>query len=99
MTRTLKYWLLRGYIFLFPLTLMACATPQRLPKETLVPVPVACEIEQVPAAQLPTASPDADVFELAKVAAARVKLLLADNERLRAANASPCPGVADAKPN
>lgn len=92
MTRTLKYWLLRGYIFFLPLLATACATTPGLPKETLVPVPVPCEIEQVPKTELPDASPGADIFELAKVAAARIKLLMADNERLRAANTSPCPG-------
>ena len=91
MTETLKYWLLRGYIFFLPLTLMACNTTQSLPKEVLVPVPVPCEVEQVPLTELPVASPDANVFELAQVAAARVKLLLADRERLAAANANPCP--------
>lgn len=93
MTRTLKYWLLRGYIFFLPLLATACATGPTVPKEVLVPVPVPCEVEQVPAPTLPTASPDADVFELAKVAAARIKLLMADTERLRAANTSPCPAV------
>jgi hypothetical protein len=91
MTRTLKYWMLRGYIFFLPLLAAACATTPTPPKEVLVPVPVACEIEQVEPTPLPTAAADAGIFELAKVAAARIKLLMADNERLRAANASPCP--------
>lgn len=92
MTRLFRHWLLRGLIFLAPLGLAACATPgQRLPEEVLVPVPVPCEVEQVEQTGLPVASPDADIFERAQVAAARIKLLLAENERLRAANTNPCP--------
>lgn len=91
MTRILRRWLLRGYILFFPLTLMACTTTQQLPREVRVPVPVPCEVEQVEETALPTAGPDADIAELAKVAAARIKLLLAENTRLRAANNNPCP--------
>jgi hypothetical protein len=93
MIQTLKYWLLRGFIFFAPLSLMACTTAQSLPKEVLVPLPVPCEVEQVEKTELPTASADADIFELAQVAAARVKLLLAENTRLRAANTNPCPAT------
>lgn len=91
MTRTLRYWLLRGYIFFAPLTLMACNTTQNLPKEVRVPVPVPCEIAQVDPVELPVASADAGIYELAQVASARVLLLMAENERLRAANSTPCP--------
>jgi len=91
MTRTLKYWLLRGYIFFLPLLAAACATAPKPPKEVLVPVPVACEVAKVEATDLPKAGPDAGVFELAKVAAARIKLLMAENLQLRAANNNPCP--------
>lgn len=92
MTRTLKRWLLRGFIFFTPLMAAACSTTQDMPTITMVPVPVPCVIEQVPETKLPVAAPDADIWQLAKVAAARIKLLMADNERLRAANSSPCPG-------
>lgn len=93
LTTTLRYWLLRGFIFFAPLGLMACTTTgTAMPEEVLVPVPVPCEIEQVEPTELPTAAPDADIWELAKVAAARLRLIEAENVRLRAANTTPCPG-------
>ena len=75
---------------IIPLTLAACAG-SALPKEVYIPVPIPCEIEQVPSTELPTASPDANVAGKAAVAAARIELLKAENERLRAANTNPCP--------
>lgn len=72
-------------------TLAACSTTPQLPKEVRIPIPVPCEIEQVPSTTLPVASPDANVAEKALVAAARIELLKAENIRLRAANSSPCP--------
>lgn len=73
------------------LSLSACATTPQLPKEVRIPIPVPCEIEQVPATELPVAEPDANVARKAAVAAARIELLKAENTRLRAANTSPCP--------
>lgn len=69
----------------------ACTGRTGPPQVVKVPVPVACEIEQVPPAELPKASPEAGIFDLAKTAIAKLKLLAAENERLRAANSSPCP--------
>ena len=69
----------------------ACSTTPQLPTEVRIPVPVPCEIEQVPETELPVASPDANVAEKATVAAARIELLKAENTRLRAANNRPCP--------
>lgn len=87
MTR-LKRWLIAaGITLLVP----ACATTQRLPEEVLIPVPVPCEVEQVPPIELPQVRPDMNVFEAAKVRMAQLKLLLAENTRLRAANTNPCP--------
>lgn len=94
MKTLLRYWLLRGFVFFAPvMTICGCASAPRLPVTVKVPVPVACEIEQVPASELPAATPDMNVFELARVAAARLKIQAAEILRLRAANASPCPAV------
>lgn len=68
----------------------ACASTP-MPEKTYIPVPIPCEIEQVAKTELPTASPDANVAGKAAVAAARIELLKAENERLRAANNRPCP--------
>lgn len=90
MIAKLRYWLLRGFIFLFPFSLLACASPAKAPVKVMVPVPVPCKIEQVDKTVLPVAPEDASIFERAKVAAARILLLQAENERLHAANNSPC---------
>lgn len=60
--------------------------------EVKVPVPVACEIEQVPAAERPRAARGMSHYDLTKVALADRRVLMAENERLRAANSNPCPG-------
>lgn len=74
------------------LILSGCATREvRIPVETKIPVPVACEIEQVEQTALPVAPENGTIFDRAKVAAARIKLLMAENEKLRAANTNPCP--------
>lgn len=82
---------MRYLLLTSPLLLAACATTPTLPKEVLVPVPVPCEIEQVPPADLPQVRPDMNVFEAAQTRMAQLSLLLAERERLRAANQSPCP--------
>jgi hypothetical protein len=82
---------MRFFLLTSLLALSACATTQRLPSEVLVPVPVPCEVEQVPATELPQVSPDMNIFDAAKVRMAQLKLLLAENTRLRAANNNPCP--------
>jgi hypothetical protein len=87
MTRLQRWLVAMGIILLVP----ACATTPELPKEVRIPIPVPCEIEQVPATELPVAEPDANVARKAAVAAARIELLKAENTRLRAANNSPCP--------
>lgn len=73
------------------LLLAGCAHTQELPEEVLVPLPVPCEIEQVPETELPQVRPDMNVFEAAQVRMAQIKLLLAENTKLRAANTNPCP--------
>ena len=91
MIHTLRYWLLRGLLFITPiLALTACATARPVPQVVKVPVPVECKIEQVPAATLPTADASMGIFDLVKNALARLKLIEAENVRLRAANTSPC---------
>lgn len=86
----LRLWLLKGFILLMPVSLLACASPAKAPVKVMVPVPVPCKIEQVDKTELPVAPEDASIFERAKVAAARILMLQAENERLRAANKSPC---------
>jgi hypothetical protein len=89
----------RLWLWCIPLAfvLPGCASRDRLPppappaKEVLVPVPVACQIEQVPQAQQPQAQRGAGIFDLTKVIAAQRRILMAENERLRAANNNPCP--------
>lgn len=82
------------------LILSACATVQKPPsrgaKEVLVPVPVACEIKTVDRPAYPSAQAKKGdgIFTLAKIAAADRKVRAAENERLRAANTSPCPPAA-----
>lgn len=82
---------MRYLLLTSPLLLAACATTPALPKEVLVPVPVPCEIEQVPQSELPAVTSDMNVFEAARTRMAELFLLRAENERLRAANSSPCP--------
>lgn len=73
------------------LALPACAGTPSLPKRTLIPIPVPCEVEQVPETDLPVAPKGANVAQLAAYAAAVIELLKAENTRLRAANDGPCP--------
>lgn len=82
---------MRFFLLTSALLLAGCATTQRLPEEVLIPVPVPCEVEQVPPADLPQVRPDMNVFEAAQVRMAQLQLLLAERERLRAANNNPCP--------
>lgn len=77
------------------LALSGCAGNPRPPQVVKVPVPVACEIEQVPSLEKPAASSNMGIFDLAKVALARLKIIEAENTRLRAANTTPCPGVGE----
>lgn len=80
------------FLTLLPVVaLAACSTAAKAPTVVKVPVPVACEIEQVPVSDKPRASSDMGIFDLAKVALAQLRTVEAENERLRAANANPCP--------
>jgi hypothetical protein len=87
MTLLQRFLLATGIILMIP----ACQTATQLPKEVRVPVPVPCEIEQVPKTELPQVSPTDGLFRLAQIALAKIGLLEAENERLRAANNDPCP--------
>jgi hypothetical protein len=90
----LRRWLLP----LLALPLTACATtepPIPAIQEVLVPVPVACEIQQVPPPELPSAKArkGMDIWQLAQIALAERRVMMADAARLRAANQTPCPAT------
>lgn len=96
MNRLLRYWITRGLIFLTPLALLsACGGQQRIPRVVNVPIPVPCDIIQAEVSELPEPPTGADIFVLAQHAAAQIKLLKADRERLLAANRSPCVGKSE----
>lgn len=73
--------------------LAACSTAAKAPTVVKIPVPVACEIEQVPVLEKPQATSNMGIFDLTKTALANLRILEAENERLRAANANPCPAL------
>ncbi len=82
---------------LFALT--GCAskplTPPQAPPavEVMIPVPVPCQVAQVPRSPLPSRSraiPN-DIFDAVKIVLADRAVLKADRERLIAANSNPCP--------
>lgn len=90
MTRLQRWLVAAGIILLAP----ACTTTRTIPGppvEVLIPVPVPCEPVAVPAPERPPARPGAGLNELARTALADRRVLEADNLRLRAANANPCP--------
>ncbi|WJY17663.1 hypothetical protein QQS45_08380 [Alteriqipengyuania flavescens] len=100
----LDYWLRRGLILFGLAATASCAgnpepgmiqAPPEEPVIAEVIVPVPCEVRQVPEAPDPAtrARRGDDIFTLAKIAAASRRVLLGDNEELRAANAGPCPEV------
>lgn len=94
--KTILAWLLAP-LALFYMALSACATnPAPIPEavKVLVPVPVACEIEQVPVGPRPstTAVRGMDIWSLTKIATAERRILMGETTRLRAANNNPCPG-------
>lgn len=77
------------------LMLPACTKPYTPPPavEVKVPVPVPCVPVQVPVPAEPKATADMGIFDLTKTALALLSIKTGDNERLRAANANPCPGA------
>lgn len=80
------------FLTLIPVAaLAACSTAAKAPTVVKVPVPVACEIEQVPVLEKPQAFSNMGIFDLTKTALAKLRILEAENERLRAANSNPCP--------
>lgn len=90
MIRRLRVKAAAALVGLAALLLASCTSTATLPKEIRVPIPVPCEIEQVPATELPAPDGDESLYGLAKIALAQIGLLKAENERLRAANNSPC---------
>lgn len=81
--------------------LVACSAGPRIPPQAPsavrveVPVPVACEIEQVPEGDRPSrqATDDMGIYDLTKIALAERRILMGENQRLRAANNNPCPAA------
>lgn len=96
---------LRGIILWTPIVaLAACGStkerPQVLPAPPApviakVAIPVACAIEQVPMPEYPgdLIRNEDDVYTLARLAMADRRVRIAERDRLRAANATPCPGA------
>lgn len=78
-----------------------CAGRDRLPPQAPlavrveVPIPVACEIEQVPQGERPSAGARSgmSIYDLTKIALAERRILLGEVDRLHAANNNPCPGA------
>ena len=99
----IRYFCNRLYLWSLPLlaALAACTGRDRLPPpapaavEVKVPVPIACEIEQVPVPAYPAAQArkGMSAYELTKIVTADRRVRMAENERLRAANKTPCPGA------
>lgn len=95
----LKAWL-AGSILVGPALLLAgCATLKPIvpppPAEAvpvLIPIPQACKVQKVPESALASAGGlTGDIFEDVKRVLADRAQLLADRERLQAANSDPCP--------
>ena len=103
----LRRW--RGMILWTPLALAACgsqvAPPPALtaapppPTVAKIAIPVACEIAQVPFPAYPgdLVQAEDDVFVLARLVTADRRVRIAERDRLRAANATPCPGAPDGR--
>jgi hypothetical protein len=99
---------LRGIILWTPIppliALAACSGAPTRPKLQAAPpapvvakvaIPVTCEIEQVPMPAYPgdLVRKGDDVYTLARLAMADRRVRIAERDRLRAANATPCPPV------
>jgi hypothetical protein len=98
-------WIAALVIFgLVGLLLSGCSKADRPTLEAAPPapvvakvaVPVACEIEQVPLPDYPgnLIRQGDDVYTLARLAMADRRVRIAERDRLRAANANPCPAHA-----
>lgn len=87
-------WMALGVLLVAALSGCAGRLPPPAPPavEVLVPVPVPCEIEQVPVADKPRTSADMGIFDLVKTVLAERAVMAGENARLRAANTNPCPG-------
>lgn len=94
-----RRWVLRGLIVFTPIPLAACGARPQLnaappaPVIAKVAIPVACQIEQVPMPAYPgdLIRKGDDVYTLARLAMADRRVRIAERDRLRAANANPCP--------
>ncbi|WP_375292283.1 hypothetical protein [Sphingomonas melonis] len=96
---------LRGIILWTPaLALAACSTAPERPKLQTAPpapvvakvaVPVACVVEQVPMPAYPgdLVRKGDDIYTLARLAMGDRRVRIAERDRLRAANANPCPEI------
>nr|WP_294850055.1 hypothetical protein [uncultured Sphingomonas sp.] len=94
MNPLMKLWLALGLVMLAPACTKTITVPGPI-VEVKVPVPVACEIEQVPQSTLPSTEAEKQdgTFDLTKYALADRQVLIGENSRLRAANSNPCPGA------
>jgi hypothetical protein len=93
-----RVWLWLMFVMLAVLALGACTAtrntppPAPLATKVLVPVTEPCKVEKVDPSPLPSAGgvPD-DIFEAVKRVLGDRAVLLADREKLVAANTDPCP--------
>ena len=95
---------LRGIILWTPaLALGACGSRAEAPRVLPAPpapvvakvaIPVACVIERVPMPAYPgdLIEDEDDVYTLARLSMADRRVRIAERDRLRAANETPCPG-------
>lgn len=98
-----RLWL-RGLILFTPIPLLACSTAAEAPRPKLeaappapivakVAIPVPCAIEAVPMPDYPgnLIREGDDIYTLARLSMADRRVRIAERDRLRAANANPCP--------
>lgn len=91
--RAFVLWLLLGFAVVAALS--GCSASRYEPPKTVevvVPVPVECQIEQVPTAEKPKVTADMGIFEMARTLLAERQIAQGETARLRAANTNPCPG-------
>lgn len=96
LTWRIAIWI--ALVFMTLAVLGGCTATRQLPPppppvhKVLVPVTQACEVEKVENSPLPSAGGvPSDIFEAVKRVLADRSVLLADREKLQAANTEPCP--------
>lgn len=78
------------FLALFFLMLPACTQRTKF-VEVKVPVPVACEIEDIDPSPLPEIKDGMNIFELSQVRMAQIAIMAGDLVAYEAANSNPCP--------